>query len=333
MDRSLSDRLPPRFVVTIDTEEEGLWSGNYAAQGEVTNIRGVPRFQDLCDRFQIRPTYLVDTPVLQSDEATDILRPIQDTGRAEIGAHLHPWNTPPLSEERTPRNSYLCNLPVQLQRAKLQTLTEQIESRYGRRPTSFRAGRYGLDAEGAKILADLGYLVDSSVLPYANYQPESGPDFRHAPLTPYHVGTVDLLQPMLPHEEMPHALLEVPVTAGFTHRWFEVASRLHRAAHVQPLRGMRAVGVLDRLGIATKVKLSPEQASAGQMKKLIHACLDRTHPVLVLMFHSSSLVPGFSPYVKSEDELNQFLDRLEEVFRFCTQHHFMRASTLSECVN
>src|SRR5690606_29089443 len=81
-----SDALPPDaeastapiLVVTVDTEEEGLWSGTSAETGAVTNIRGIPRFQQLCDQFRIRPTYLVDAPVVQSQESVSILRPLQD---------------------------------------------------------------------------------------------------------------------------------------------------------------------------------------------------------------------------------------------------------------
>ena len=178
MNANLSPKQTLRLVVTIDTEEEGLWSGDYPKTGEVTNIRGVPRFQELCDRFGVRPTYLVDAPVVQSAEAVSILRPIQDDDRAEIGTHLHPWNNPPTIEQRCSRNSYLCNLPAELQRQKIEWLTDAIESAFGRRPRSFRAGRYGLDICGARILERLGYCVDSSVIPLTDYSVGGGPDFR-----------------------------------------------------------------------------------------------------------------------------------------------------------
>ncbi|QEF99655.1 hypothetical protein Mal15_37210 [Stieleria maiorica] len=315
-----------RLVVTIDTEEEGLWSGDYPLTGEVTNIRGVPRFQELCDRHGVRPTYLIDAPVVQSDEAVGILRPIQDDDRAEIGTHVHPWNNPPTSEERSPRNSYLCNLPEQLQREKIAWLTDMIESRFGRRPRSFRAGRYGLDIHGARILQELGYLVDSSVIPLTDYTPAGGPDFRRAPMAPYHVGGDDLIEPHRSGQ-----LYEVPVTVGFTHRWFELAGWLRSQAHRPLLRRLRMVGILDRLGLATRVKMSPEQSNARQMMRLARSYQQRGYPILMLMFHSSSLVPGFSPYVRNERDLDDFYNRLNTVFHYCLNDLGARNSTLVEC--
>lgn len=179
--------MPPHLIVTIDTEEEGLWGGAYRATGNtVENVRrGVGRFQELCDRFGIRPTYLVDAPVVEDDYAAGLLREIQDDGRAEIGAHVHPWCNLPFEEELNARNSYLCNLPERLQRDKIVWLTDAIEARFGRRPTSFRAGRYGLDIAGARILYDLGYVVDSSVTPFMDHSRDGGPNFEDAPFLPY----------------------------------------------------------------------------------------------------------------------------------------------------
>jgi hypothetical protein len=49
-------------------------------------------------------------------------REIVAEGGGEIGAHLHPWNTPPLREEFTEANTMLKNLPPELQRAMREKL-------------------------------------------------------------------------------------------------------------------------------------------------------------------------------------------------------------------
>jgi len=315
------------LVVTIDTEEEGLWSGNYAAEATVQNIAAIPRFQSLCDQFAIRPTYLITSPVAQSPEAVKILQPIQEEGRGEIGAHVHPWNSPPITTENSaPNDSYLCNLPAAIQRAKLEQLTDHIEQNLGHRPISFRAGRYGMAAEGIQILRDLGYRVDSSVLPGADYRHEGGPDFREATCRPYFPSEEDLLV-----GGSDDSILEIPVTAGFTHRHFEFADGMRRQAMRAPWRHLRAVGILDRVGIATKVKLSPEQASLKQMKQLARAATNRGVPVLVLMFHSSSLLPGCSPYVKNAQDLDRFLERLTDFFTFAQEELMLKTLPLGEC--
>jgi len=315
------------LVVTVDTEEEGLWSGDYSAKASVENIASIPRFQTVCDRLGIRPTYLVTTPVAESTEAVKILRSIQDDQRCEIGAHVHPWNSPPIAHSNSDRrDSFLCNLPAKIQRAKLEQLTDQIEKKFGRRPISFRAGRFGMDAEGIKILRSLGYRVDSSVLPRADYRNQEGPDFRRATCWPYHPSDDDILA-----SGSDPSLLEIPVTSGFTHQYFGLANQMRRYAMRPPWRHLRAVGLLDRTGIATKVKLSPEQATLKQKKRLAQACINRGVPILVLMFHSSSLLPGCSPYVKTEQDLNRFLKRLEDFFAFALEDLSLKAISLGEC--
>lgn len=314
------------LLVTIDTEEEGLWGGEYRPTGNtVENVRGVERFQSLCDRFGIRPTYLVDAPVVQDDGAVNLLRGIQDEGRAEIGAHVHPWCNPPCGEKTDARNSYLCNLPESAQRDKLSWITEAIEERFGRRPTSFRAGRYGLDVAGARILHQLGYLVDSSVIPFSNFSADGGPNFEHAPHVPYFVDGDDLCTP---HESGP--LLEVPVSVGFNRVDFARAQAICRAAMQPWLRRFHGVGILDRLGIVRRIKFSPEQADTRRMKQLVDAYLAQKTPAMVMMFHSSSLAPGYSPYVRTEADLNRFYRDLEATFDYCLKQRGMAASTLAE---
>lgn len=315
------------LVVTIDTEEEGLWSGDYSAKATVENIAAIPRFQTLCDRFRIRPTYLVTTPVAETPAAIRTLRSIQDEGRCEIGAHVHPWNSPPIIDANSSRqDSFLCNLTSDVQYAKIEQLTDQIEASFGCRPISFRAGRYGIGPQAMQSLRDLGYRVDSSVLPRSDYRNQNGPDFRLATCQPYFPSVDDVLA-----GGSDDALLEIPVTAGFTHRHFELADWLRCWALRRPWRNLRAVGLLDRTGIAAKVKLSPEQATISRMKQLAAAVVRRGIPVLVLMFHSSSLLPGCSPYVKTEQDLNLFLERLEVFFTFACNELLLDSVPLGEC--
>jgi hypothetical protein len=317
--------MQPQFLVTVDTEEEGLWNNTFRARGNtVTNLRGIERFQRLCDAQGILPTYLVDTPVVLDSYGAELLGALQREGRAEVGAHLHPWCAPPFEEELTPRNSYLCNLPDALKRAKLEGLTELIAERFGRAPTSFRAGRYGIDLASAKLLAELGYCVDSSVLPFTDHSEQGGPRFHEAPWLPYLISPANLLTP-----DPKGFLLEVPVSAGFSRVNFAAASRWLRWASGPVGKRLRMVGVVHRLGLARRVKMSPEQATASQMKRLIDAFLQHRAPCVVLMFHSSSLVPGMSPYVSDAASLERFYAAMEEVFEYACRGRQMRANSLT----
>lgn len=316
----------PALMVTVDTEEDGAWEGAFKAHGNtVRNLRGLRRFQDCCDRSGIRPTYLVDTPVLADDAAVEMLGDFQETGRCEVGAHLHPWCAPPLEETPGAKTSFMCNLPERLQREKLMRLTDEIERRFGRRPTSFRAGRYGLDAVGARILGELGYVVDSSVISFLDYSASGGPDFRQAPYQPYRIGGDDLLA-----EHPAGTLLEVPVSVGFSRPGFRRAQRIRQWAEAPALRPLRLVGILDRLNLLRRIKLSPEQADAKRMRQLVDAYLAEGARSVVMMLHSASLVPGCSPYVADAPALERLYNDLIATWEHCLSACGMTAPTLTE---
>ena len=317
----------PRLIVTVDTEEDGLWGDpSFLTQGRKTvkNIQGIPRFQALCQHYGVHPTYLVNTPIIEDGYAVDLLGDLQQTGVCEIGAHIHPWCAPPFGGEGGPRYSYLCNLPENLQREKLVRLTEMIEAHFGRRPLSFRAGRYGLDIVGAKILGQLGYLVDSSVTPFHDFSGDGGPDFRHFPYKPYWVNGSDLATP-----GRDGAVLEVPISVGFSRRGFRTVQAIRELCLSMPLRRLPVVGALDRLNLVRYIKFTPESADAARMKQLVNASVRERLPCMVMALHSSSLVAGHSAYVPDERRLERLYRDLDAALAHCTGQHAMRGDTLS----
>jgi hypothetical protein len=91
---------------------------------------------------------------------------------------------------------------------------------------------------------------------------------------------------------------------------------------------LRIAGVFDRLGIVKRIKLSPEQATSRQMQQLVRASIAEGNCALVLMFHSSSLLPGASPYVRSADDLERFYQSLRDIFGFVRDVLKLETSTL-----
>ena len=71
-----------KLIITIDTEEEGLWSGSFSVKNNTAkNVAGVAEFQAICDNHNIQPVYLINTPVLEDSEAVNLLRIIiEDDG-------------------------------------------------------------------------------------------------------------------------------------------------------------------------------------------------------------------------------------------------------------
>jgi len=315
-----------RLVVTVDTEEDGLWRGDYPRERcRVDNLRGLDRFHGFCRKWDLRPTYLCDWPVVECAAAVKALSCWQKQDECEIGAHLHPWCNPPLKEEANTTNSYLCNLREELQYEKLAALTIEMEHRFGRRPTSFRAGRYGLDSKGFRILEQLGYRVDSSVTPFFDWSNDGGPDFRFAPWLPYFP-----LSNELTREGNSRETIEIPVTCGFTRGRFKRTNAIWQKLATRPWRSTRLIGALDRIKACQRIPLSPEKATSTQMNRLVDACVGQDTSALVMILHSSSLAIGFSPYVGSADELEAFYARMEATFRYCRSRYGAEGATLTE---
>ena len=135
---------------------------------------------------------------------------ILNEGRCEIGTHCHPWNTPPLAEERSEYNSMLCNLPQTLIQDKLFTLDHAIQNWIGIKPTSFRAGRWGFDTKVAHTIHALGYTIDSSVTPLVSWQLYHGPDCEFAPHENYRFDPAEIFR-----KAESGAILEVQPTIGY----------------------------------------------------------------------------------------------------------------------
>jgi hypothetical protein len=294
----------PELLIVVDTEEEFDWTAPFSRESVATrSIPAQARAHEIYDRFGIVPTYVIDYPVATDPEAIAFLKGVQAQGKAEIGAHLHPWVTPPHLEEVTTRNSYHCNLPPELERAKIEAVTAAIEQSFGARPTVFKAGRYGYGPNTQATLIDLGYTVDCSVVPHTDLSADGGPDFRGRPDNPHWLDEAA-------------GLLEIPLTVGF----FGAAPRLGEKVdwlfdHPGASR-LRLPGALARSGIVARSRLTPEGTPADEQCRLIAAMVARGHRTFSLTYHSPSLAPGHTPYVRNEADLARFLADIETVLTF-----------------
>src|SRR5438046_10511003 len=89
----ITQRTPLLLIVSRDTEEDN-W--NRSRKGvTVRNIRELRRLARFFDRLGVRPTYFTTYHVAIDPDAAAVVRDVGDESRGEIGAHLHPWNTPP----------------------------------------------------------------------------------------------------------------------------------------------------------------------------------------------------------------------------------------------
>ena len=296
----------PLLHVVVDTEEEFDWSAPFARSNTaVSGINGLHLGHTLFRRHGIVPAYLLDYPVVTDRRAVEALGPWLAEGSCLVGAQLHTWVTPPFEEVVCPFNSYASNLPAELERRKLQVLTGAITERFGVRPLIYKAGRYGLDVRREQTLRELGYLVDTSVMPYRSYAGlGGGPDFFGFPDQPFWLNP-DRGFLYLPSTHSVFGPLR-PVFGG------RGATLIYRGMGLR----LRLPGLLARTGLLERISLTPEGVSLDDMCRLTFRLHAAGHRVFALSLHSSSFVPGGSPYTRSAEDLRQMLERIERFLDF-----------------
>ncbi|MFT3966279.1 MAG: polysaccharide deacetylase family protein [Sphingobium sp.] len=282
--------LGRRFMLFVDTEEEFDWNAPFdRAATRVSAIRGFAEGQAYFAAAGIRPVYLSDYPILRSDRAVALLGQWLADGTADVGAHLHPWVTPPHEEEVCAHNSFAGNLAPELERAKLFAQCAYMEERLGRRPIAYRAGRYGIGDATGRALLDAGFRLDCSVRSRFDYRVGHGPDFSGLPLKPYRAGPG-------------HQLIELPLSTAFTGHLRGFGERMHGIVR----RSGKLGGALSRAGLFARVPLTPEGVPARQCVAAIDALIEEDVPVLSFSFHSPTLEPGNTAYVRDADDLAAF---------------------------
>jgi peptidoglycan/xylan/chitin deacetylase (PgdA/CDA1 family) len=309
-----------RLLVGIDTEGDNQWDAAARVDQRFENIYALPRLHALFARHGVRPTYVVTYPVVTDPRSADVLRALLAGGDCEIGAHHHAWETPPCTLEDRQRHPYASNLPAGQFEAQLASLTDAIAGAVGRRPVSYRSGRFGFSAAHVGALERLGYQVESSVAPLFNEAHKGGPEFVEAPLTPYFLSYDSAVRPGTSD------VLEVPVSAALDRR----LPRAVRHAYARLPKPYTSRRVLRALGLLRMRWLRPSYSSLDDMCSLARDLASWQEPVLNLLFHSSEALVGGSPYNRTPAELAAFCDRLERFFAYATEELGAVPATFSE---
>ena len=295
---SFKEGFGQRFIVTVDTEEEFDWDAPLNREKHsVVTVPALRKFQQFCEGFGVAPTYLIDYPVACSSFAPEAIGDAVRSGRADVGVQLHPWVSPPFEEEVSEFNSYAGNLPFELERAKFSTLRDKIEAAFGAAPLIYRAGRYGLGPRTAEILRECGLAIDTSVRAHFDYSGKGGPNYREHPLHPYWI-------------DPEHTLLELPLTTVYWGPLRQMGNVIY--PHLWRAPQMR--GVLARTGLLERIPLTPEGVKAEEALRGVDIAIDEGLPVLVFSFHSPSLAPGHTPYVRNDEDLDALYDWWRTLF-------------------
>jgi hypothetical protein len=310
----------PAMLITIDCEGDNLWSRPRIVTTH--NARYLFWFQSLCERYGMRPTYLVNYEMALSEVFQEFAAGVLHREAAEIGMHLHAWNSPPFSP-LTPDDHYyqpyLFEYPSSVMRAKVGYLTKFLEDTFQTRVVSHRAGRWGLDHRYARMLVDHGFNVDCSVTPHVSWRNtpgdprrEGGPDFTDFHHQAYFLDLDDISRagssPLL---EVPISIVDCPERR---------CAGVRKAASLCDL----ALRVLNHF-CPPVCWLQPNGRNRRDLFYVIeHAKQDR-RDYLQLTLHSSELMPGCSPAFPTRLSIARLQDDLEAVFA-TIQGHWLPAT-------
>lgn len=277
-----------RYTIFVDTEEEFDWSAPFdRAARSVTAAAAIPAAARRFAGLGTPLTYLVDHPIATDPAAVaHIARAIED-GVSAVGTQLHPWVNPPCDEAVSARNSFAGNLPPALEAAKLAVLTQAITTAFGAAPRVYRAGRYGLGPRTLATIAAAGYRIDSSMRARYDYAHLDGPDYRA-------IGNRAF--------DAAEGIVELPLTTVYTGALRGQGRWLHPAATRVPA----LAGVLARARLLGRVALTPEDMPLDDALEAVRVIVGEGLPLLNFSFHSPSLAPGHTPYVRDADDLAAF---------------------------
>ncbi|VFP81903.1 polysaccharide deacetylase family protein [Candidatus Erwinia haradaeae] len=308
----------PALLITVDTEGDNLWNNH--DQIMTKNTYFLPRFQQLCEKYQFKPTWLTNYEMIINPEYIEFSRNIIRQNTGEIGMHLHACNNPPLYDltgDDKQHQPYLIEYPEQIIRDKIIYITGLLEDTLQIKMRSHRAGRWAFNIKYAQILIEQGYQVDCSVTPRVNWKQtigdpkgEGGTDYNMFPDYSYFIDEKNISKPGST------SLLEVPMSIQYKHS--NLINQLQIIYHY--LRGKKHNPTVHWL--------RPSGGNVKQMIDVVKTSLRNGRDYVEFMIHSSELMPGGSPAFKTAYDIEVLYNDLEQLFIWL--HPYIVSMTLSE---
>lgn len=298
-----------RYYITISIDVEpdsSSQSWRYSDPLSFSGINvGIARIlQPLFNKYNFKPTYLINNVVLEDSSSVDVLKNL--VGDFELGAHLHSEFITPLKEHVTYAgilpNGNQCSYTPEIEYEKIRTLTLMFQNCFNKQPVSFRAGRFNARKETIRSLSKLGYKVDSSVTPGVFWNDDTFHvpiDYRGAKNQPYFISENGILE-----DSDSGTVLEIPVTT-IKKSFFSKKILWFRPYYSEINQLLRIVKAVSRENINNDIT------------------------VFNMMFHNVEVLPGINPYTDSEQDSRNYLHNLEELLKFCVQND-IQSVTFSE---
>ncbi len=306
--------LKKYFILSIDTEpDDSHWSELGNGPWPCENLKGLGIFADRMRNLNILPTYLVSHSVADSGILENILKRDLTNNACEIGAHFHPSDTPPFSQNKSIDN--IIKVDTNLLEEKFSNLHSLLVSRFGA-ITSYRSGAWAMDSRVTALLKRFQYLVDSSVTPGVSWRWNGRPSYLSAPMTAYPLGDGN---PSNPGQKSQKNIWEIPVSIHTSYRLAEtILGKILGDFLTMPLAARKSV----LAQIIRYLRPSPPQWLRPAFKNMVEleavaARLEKSDAkYLHVMCHSNELWPGTSPYCKTLEDVNGLFVRLEGICQY-----------------
>jgi hypothetical protein len=299
-----------QLIITIDTEGDNLWANpNYIS---TENALWLPKFQQLCEKYDFSPVYLTDFEMAISLPFIEFAKDSLKRGTCEIGMHIHAKNNPPyfkLSEEVC-GGAYLIEYPENIIEQKIRYLKELLENNFEQDVISHRAGRWTTSQLYFNLLIKNGFKYDCSVTPFTSWrshpgltQGSKGSDYSTAPTKPYKIFST----------ENDRYLIEIPVTIRKTRKYFAPENFSIKAATCSIYKSLKT----------STIWLRPTGKNLCQMKYLLTKLTNENDSYAEFMLHSSELMPGCSPTFPTQKSIDKLYDDLEELFDYAKELNYI----------
>lgn len=290
----------PNLLMTVDTEESFEWNAFDPDGHKICDTKDISKFQSLCEKHSVKPLYFVTYPLISDNHTSTYFKALYDQGKADLGLHLHGWNTPPIVETAHVENSWQSNLPVGLQTEKLEMLADAFEQAFGFRAIAHRAGRYGIDLKAYMSLAKIGISHDFSPCPGFDFSEYGGPDFTAMSPKTFRVSVDGFAD-----------IVVIPVTGGRGYRG------LNRFEPFNPKPGLQHPNH-QRNKLTLPLRLTCENATMNGAMAFATETTEMGVNPITFSLHSSSMTVGGSPYAKNKQMVSNhltFIDTFIKKFR------------------
>lgn len=277
-----------------------MWRKLYTPNSmkRITNRNGehLYKFQELCEKYGLIPTYLVNYEMSLSKPFVEMSQAKLKEHKLEIGMHMHAWNCPPIyklkSGEKEGDNPYIGEYPEKVITQKVDFLTKQLREVFHTEILSHRSGRWYLDETYLRILKKYKYLVDCSVTPGVDWSQgpgltknSRGSNYKGFFSRDYEISLKNL------KKEGKSGIYEVPVTIE-TKKYCLIKKDV--------------------------TWLRPNGNNLDKMCKLIKQRWKSEAGYVEFMLHSSELMAGGSPNFKTERSIQKLYSDIEQLFSYAT---------------